>query len=370
MLNRFLTRKTLALFSLALLPLAAFADHVSSNTVFAESNAIDGNRVLVFSRDPDGHLRADGSFPTGGFGTGKGLGNQGAVIMSDNDRWLLAVNAGSSEISVFAVRHGDLVLTDIVPSGGATPISLTIDRNLVYVLNAGGATPGNISGFYITSEGRLTAIPGSIRSLSAANSAPAQISFSPSGDTLVVTEKNTNLLDAYQVDDNGVAGAPTFTPSAGQTPFGFAFTPNGKLIVSEAAGGAANASTVSSYGLGTSGQPVAVTSALALKQGAACWVAIARGGRFAYVSNTGSNTVSGLLVAANGSLQLLDASGVTGHTGVAPGDSAVSDDQQYLYVRNSGDNSISQFRIASDGHLSLIGTLYGLPTGASGLVAR
>jgi len=370
MLNRFLNKKTLALFSLALLPLAAFADRVSSNNVYAESNATDGNRVLVFSRESDGHLRADGSFPTGGLGTGKGLGNQGAVVMSDNDRWLLAVNAGSNEISVFAVRRDDLILTDIVPSGGATPISLTIDKNLVYVLNAGGATAGNISGFFLTSEGRLTAIPGSIRPLSAASAAPAQISFAPSGDTLVVTEKNTNLLDAYQVDDNGVAGAPTFAPSAGQTPFGFAFTPNGKLIVSEAAGGAANASTVSSYGLGASGQPVAVTSALALKQGAACWVAVARDGRFAYVSNTGSNTVSGLRVAANGSLQLLDASGVTGHTGAAPGDSAVSDDQRYLYVRNSGDNSISQFRIAGDGHLTPVATLSGLPAGASGLVAR
>ena len=140
MRNLFLIRKTMALFSLALLPLAAFADRVSSNNVYSESNATDGNRVLVFSRESDGHLRADGSFPTGGLGTGKGLGNQGAVIMSENDRWLLAVNAGSSEISVFAVRHGDLILTDIVPSGGATPISLTIDKNLVYALNAGGAT--------------------------------------------------------------------------------------------------------------------------------------------------------------------------------------------------------------------------------------
>ena len=370
MQNLSFTRTTMALVSLAFLPLAAFADHDSSNNVYAESNATDGNRVLVFSRESDGHLQADGSFPTGGLGTGKGLGNQGAVVMSDHDRWLLAVNAGSNEISVFAVRHGDLILTDIVPSGGATPISLTIDKNLVYVLNAGGATAGNITGFFLTHEGRLTAVPGSTRPLSAADAAPAQISFSPSGDTLVVTEKNTNLLDAYQVDDNGVAGAPTFTASAGQTPFGFAFTPSGKLIVSEAAGGAANASTVSSYGLSAGGQPVAVTAALALKQGAACWVAVARDGRFAYVSNTGSNTVSGLRVAANGSLQLIDATGVVGQTGASPGDSAVSDDERYLYVRNSGDNSISQFRIGGDGHLTPVGTLTGLPAGASGLVAR
>lgn len=369
MLNKFFLPKALALIGIALLPLSAFADRVS-NAVFTQNNSTAGNRILTFSRQNNGQLKTNASFPTGGFGTGAGLGNQSAVIMSDNDRWLLAVNAGSNEISVFAVRHDDLILTDIVPSGGNTPVSLTIDKNLVYVLNAGGATAGNITGFFLTNEGRLTSIPGSTRPLSAASVDPAQIGFSTTGNTLVVTEKGTNLLDTYQVDDNGVAGAPAFTASAGRTPFGFAFTPGGKLIVSEAVGGAANATSVSSYTLWPAGLPIVITSSIALNQSAACWVVIARDGHFAYTTNTASNTVSGLRVAADGTLQLLDASGATASTGPGPIDAAVSDDQRNLYVLNSGNGSISEFRIESNGRLIPVATLNGLPAGTNGLVAR
>src|SRR4051812_418175 len=231
--NPMFVKKLLLLAGALLLPLAVYADRMS-DAVFTLSNATAGNRVLVFSRDGSGRLSESGSYPTGGFGTGAGLGNQGAVVLTEHDKWLLAINAGSNEVSVFEVQRDDLVLTDIVSSGGETPISLTVDKNLVYVLNAGGSAAGNITGFFLTNKGRLTAIPGSTRPLSGTGVGPAQISFSPAGDTLVVTEKGTNLIDAYQVGDNGVAGAPTFLSSPGQTPFGFAFTPNGKAIVSEA----------------------------------------------------------------------------------------------------------------------------------------
>lgn len=189
--------------------------------------------------------------------------------MTDNGRYLLAVNAGSNNISVFAVRNGDLVLTEIESSGGLRPISLTIDKNLVYVLNAGGAagTLDNISGFYLTNDGRLLALPGSTRPLSAANTSPAQVSFAPSGDHLVVTEKGTNLINTFSVDANGVAGPAQVNVSSGATPFGFAFTPAGTLIVSEAFGGAPSASRLSSYNVTNSGLLSTVTASLPTTHG-------------------------------------------------------------------------------------------------------
>ncbi len=328
--------------------------------------------MIVFARDGKGTLQHGGSFATHGSGTGAGLGSQGAVAMTDNGRFLLVVNAGSSDISVFEVRNGELVFTDKVSSHGMRPISLTIDKNLVYVLNAGGAVGAhdNISGFYLTHDGRLLALPGSTRPLSAANTTPAEIAFAPSGNYLVVTEKGTNLVDIFSVDANGVAGVVQVAASSGPTPFGFAFTPSGTIVVSEAAGGAPGASTLSSYRVNHSGSVSTVTASLPTAQTAACWVAVARNGKFAYATNTGSNTVTGVRVASDGDLSLLQAVGVSASTGMTPIDVAVSNNDQFLYVLNAGSGSISQYRIGSDGALNPLGAVGGLAAGTIGLVAR
>src|SRR5206468_4762317 len=132
--------------------------------------------------------------------------------------------------------------------------------NVLYVLNAGDATQGtaaNVSGFHVGDHGRLEAIPNSTRPLSIATPGPAQISFGAWGDTLVVTEKNTNKIDLFDVQD-GVASMPVAHTSNGMTPFGFAFDKRGHLIVSEAFGGAAGASALSSYDFDDAADPLEV----------------------------------------------------------------------------------------------------------------
>ena len=107
-----------------------------------------------------------GMVPTGGMGTGGGLGNAGALALSENGQWLIAVNAGSNDVSVFRVLGDKLQLTDRAGSGGLMPISVTIDRHIVYVLNDGGTA--NISGFILDPAGKLHSIAGSTRALSSA----------------------------------------------------------------------------------------------------------------------------------------------------------------------------------------------------------
>jgi len=120
--------------------------------VYTMSNGAGGNEILVFRRGANGMLTPAESVPTGGLGTGAGLGNQGAIVLSGDNQWLYAVNAGSNEISVFAVDPAGLTLIETVPSGGELPISLTVDRKLLSVLHAGGRIGGvdSITGF--TSE--------------------------------------------------------------------------------------------------------------------------------------------------------------------------------------------------------------------------
>src|SRR3989441_12731867 len=199
----------------------AAADGSAPGAVYALTNQISGNSVAVFTRAADGTLSAAGSVATGGTGTGAGLGSQGALALSDDGRWLFAVNAGSNDVSVFDVGPVGLALASRTASGGTLPISLTVHGHVLDVLNAGGT--GNISGFTVGSGGALTPIAGATLALSGSNVGPAEVQFSPDGSRLVVTEKTTNRLDVYPVDANGVASGPTTTASARGAPLGFAF---------------------------------------------------------------------------------------------------------------------------------------------------
>jgi 6-phosphogluconolactonase (cycloisomerase 2 family) len=338
-----------------------------AGTVYTLTNAASGNAVLAFSRTAKGSLAPLATYPTGGLGSGSGLGSQGAVTISSDGDWLLAVNAGSDQITSFAIGSGGrLTWIDNVASGGDHPISVTEHDGLVYALNDGGA--GNIAGFTIDGSGGLSAIAGSSQPLSTSASAPAEIAFNPAGDTLTVSEKGTNRITTYAVGSAGRAAAPTWISSAGTTPFGFAFDAKGRAFVSEAAGGAPNASTISSYAVGD-GQAILVDGPAATTESAACWVAVTKNGRFAYTANTGSGTVSGFAVSRGGGLTRLDDDGVTGITGGAPADLAMSGNSHFLYVRTGGINDIVAFRVASNGGLTSIGST-DLPAGTVGIAVR
>jgi 6-phosphogluconolactonase len=336
--------------------------------VYTMSNAATGNAVLTYLRLPDGRLVPAGATPTGGHGSGSGLGNQGGLVLTANERWLLAVNAGSDTVTVFEVGHLGLRRRDVQPSGGSQPISIATHRNLVYVLNA---LSDSIAGFRLTKHGRLNPIPGSTRSLSATGVGPAQIAFAPNGDVLVVTEKNTNKIVTFPVDRDGLAGTLQVHASAGATPFGFAFGKRDHLFVSEAFGGAVDASAVSSYHVDDDGGVQTITPSVGTTETAACWVAVSPNGRFAYVTNTGSGSVSAYAIDFDGTIELVGngRSAVTGD-GSAPIDLAITDNGRFLYTLNSGTHTIGVFFVRHDGGLTPLRFVTGLPESANGLAAR
>ena len=272
-------------------PVTTLADRDPiAGAVYIMSNEVAGNRILIFDRTADGGLAPAGSVPTGGNGTGGGLGNQGGLVLTENERWLVAVNAGSDSVSVFDVRRRGLHKQSEEPSGGNQPVSVAVHRDLVYVLNAAS---DSIAGFELDTHGGLSPIAGSMRHLSSAATGPAQISFTPDGRALVVTEKATNRIVTFSVGRNGLPGAARIYRSNGATPFGFAFGKRDHLLVSEAFGGAPNASAVSSYRISDDGQLGIISASVPTTETAACWVAVTPNGRFAYVTNTASGTVSG-----------------------------------------------------------------------------
>src|ERR1043165_1941400 len=80
-------------------PVAAQSDN-TPGVVYTLTNQVAGNSVAVFDRAADGSRTSAGIVSTGGTGTGAGLGSQGALALSRDGQWLLAVNAGSNDISV------------------------------------------------------------------------------------------------------------------------------------------------------------------------------------------------------------------------------------------------------------------------------
>lgn len=363
-----------AIFAITLQPftnVAAF--NLKSGAVYVLTNQVS-NAIAVFDRAPDGTLTSVGQFSTGGAGNPVAqpgdpptdpLASQGALILSDNNKLLFAVNAGSNEISVLAIGKDGLTLVDKVSSGGVRPISLTVHEDFLYVLNEGG-TP-NITGFTVSDKGELTPLAGSTRPLSAGSSAdPAEVSFNPDGTLLVVTEKMANVIDVYPVGSDGVAGPPTPNGSNGMTPFGFAFDQNNHLIVSEAMGGAPNAGAVSSYNAGP--MLSVVSGSVRDFQTAACWIVIS--GRYVYTTNTGSGVVSSYTLDSSGTLTLLNS--VAANVGATsfPIDMALSNGSRYLYLIAAGLQTVAAFRVESDGSLTPIGSVGGLPFGSQGIAAR
>ena len=189
--------------------------------MFTQTNSGAGNEVIAY-RSVNGALGEVGRYPTGGSGSGSGLGSQGAIAGSEHR--LLVVNAGSDQLSLFTVHdNGELVLTDVETTGGSHPISVTVDGDVAYVLNGGDQT---VTGFRLR-NGQLRMIAGSHQSLP--GSGAAQISFDRDGRRLVVTEKATSTIDVLAVR-GGVAGAAVSNASTGVTPFGFAIDARNHVI--------------------------------------------------------------------------------------------------------------------------------------------
>jgi hypothetical protein len=341
------------------------------SVVWAQTNEVAGNHIVVYDRASDGTLSQAGTFATGGNGGAAApgtesdrLASQGSLVYDSGHSVLIAVNAGSDAVTTFKV-HGDrLQGRKVVSSGGQFPASIAVHGRLVYVLNAGGT--GIVQGFRIRGH-HLSPIAGSARSLGLANgnppnflASPGQVGFSPSGRQLLVTTKTSGSnIDVFRVRRDGTLSAtPVVNASATPVPFAFTFTPQGRLADGEA--GASSLTTYELNGDGTLGDPRSATDG----QAALCW--IVRAGGFYYVSNTGSNNVSSFTVAADGTPSLLAA--VAGTTNMGNIDLTVSG--RYLYVQTGLAGTIDGFHINGDGSLTPIGSVTGLPVGQEGIASN
>jgi 6-phosphogluconolactonase (cycloisomerase 2 family) len=341
-------------------------DEHSQGTVFVMTNAANRNEVISYKRAPDGSLQAAHRFATGGRGSGGNndpLESQGSLTLSQDHSLLFAVNAGSGEISVFQVHGADLSLTDKQLSGGSEPNAVAQHGTLVYVLNTGGSS--SVIGFRVNQDGRLHPIPHSLTFLSTNTSGASSLAFSPNGRFLLVTERETNNIDAFSVQKNGTLSPIVINPSAGPGVFALALAPNGAaLAVETGPAGGQNASAISSYSVASIGTLTPISTSVPTLGAATCWNAVTPNGKWVYTSNAGTSIISGFIIGSNGALTALPGTIIgTNPSGATNLDIAITSDGKFLYSLDGEIGKISIFGIQSDGTLTNLGTTGALPKG-------
>jgi 6-phosphogluconolactonase len=360
----------------ALPTLASAQSKNTAGAVFVMSNAADKNEVIAFERNANGTLGESVSYDTNGRGSGgttDPLESQGSLTLSQDHTLLFAVNAGSGNITVFNVhKSAALGFLSKTPSGGAQPSAIAQSGGLVYVLNSGGA--GSLVGFHLDNGGQLRQIKNSTAFLTATTTGGASLAFSPDGQFLVVTERIANNIDVFHVQADGTLSPIVINSNPAPGTFSVAFAPNGAAIVSETgAANATNGSAISSYKINPDGTVTAITHSLPTFAVGNCWNAITPDGTKVYVSNSGSDNVSGFNIGKDGTLTPIGGTVVGNNpSGSHNVDIAVSADGKFVYTINSQSGNIGVFAInQQDGSLTSLGQAGDLPksVGFNGIAA-
>jgi hypothetical protein len=331
------------------------------------------NTIGAFDRHADGTLTPEPGSPfvAGGAGTGAGLASQGAIQITPDGRFLIAVDTGSNQISVLQIhRDGSLSLVPggVVSSGGILPDSIAVHGNLVYVANSGSGD-SNYTGFRLGFFGQLYPIPGSTVTL-AANAAPGDVLFNGTGSKLVGTEVGTSQIDSFTVGFGGRLTAAPGSPfqAQGLGPFGSEFRPTNpdQLFVSNAHNVGAGTGTISAFSDSFNGTLTPVAgSPFADDQTAPCWVEITHDGQFLFTVNTGSGEISRYQIAPDGALTLLGSTPVAATGSVGAVDARLSPDGRFLYVDESRVGAVGAFAVNGGSLTELATSSTTLPAGAT-----
>jgi 6-phosphogluconolactonase len=347
--------------------------------VYVNDNTAGTNTIGAFDRHADGTLTplAGSPFAAGGAGTGTIVGSQGSLQVTGDGRYLLAADAGSSQISVLRIRPDGTLRPaqgSPVSSGGIEPVSIAVHGGLVYVANEGnGVTGGNYTGFTLDGGGHLIPLAGSTVTLPVTAN-PGDILFNPTGENLIgievgTTDPSTFRIDSFVVGQDGLLtpaiGSPFAAEAAG--PFGSEFSPTAPdhLYVSNAHGGTGNGS-VSAFSVDGSGAVSSLGgSPYADGQTAPCWVEISHDGRYLFAVNTGSTSISSYQILADGSLQYLSSTSFQSGLGIRPFDARLDPNGENLYVVDAAIDAVSIFAVDGGSLTELSASPAALPAGAT-----
>ncbi len=357
----------------------------AAGAVFVGTNDLENNEIAAFERAADGTLTHVGNFATGGAGSTEFDGGEGldplisadSVVVTEDEQFLLTVNAGSDTISSFYINDDfSLELISVVPSGGVGPNSVAVQNGNVFVTNIdrdglalgeAGTTrgepndEGNVVGFSLSETGELSPT-GYVADL---DNRPANIGFNADGSAIIVSSitSGSNQLTgpnaeasvySFAVADNGElsladTGTPTLRDNAegrnlpSAIDFDIQTVGDSEFVVVtearefNAAGDppalpALQAGSVTVYELAADGSLTITESDLATTDGdpaapnafgadgqqlTACWIDFHGNGTTFFVSNAINATISSFELNADGTVTVLDTVAAAGVSGFA-----------------------------------------------------
>ncbi len=294
-------------------------------------------------------------------------GNDGFGVTATPDRRHLYVsNYGDNNLSTFDVAQGGALEPVGATTATPSPVlsAVTPDGRYLYVANdATDTDPGSVSGFAIDpSSGKLTPVPGS--PVKASDLGPFGVVVSPDGRFLYVSNTGNSpsspgSVSAYRIDGktgaiSELGGSPYTTGIAAG---GVAMTPDGKRLY--VANG--ESATISAFARDADSGALSPVSGSPFSAGTGepTGLAITPDGRHLYSANgspevQADNKVHAFTVASSGALKEIQGSPYA--AGFGPQFAAISGNGAHLYVTNNGSQDISGYSIdASSGALSKLG---------------
>ena len=306
--------------------------------VITMTNDPDANQIRVYDAQNHALLQTLSTHGKGGVG-----GNARGIKQFDG-RIVAVVNNGSGSVALFR-RDGDLLKFDKMVSTTSAPVSVDFGNDHLYV--AGATTVDS----FVLRHDSVEWIDGTTDLAVAGGGAPSAGSTSQVGvigeKQLLVTLKtdpDPGTVDIIALDRGRIAeSAPTAVsaPDGALAPFGFATYPDGTALITLAHSNQDVLFRDGSFG-----------SAIAAGQSASCWMT--RAGKYVFVANTGSRTLSRLV--GTGNNVFLDSLVAAPISTGAPADLDADSGVLGVIDHGAGQSHLSLFTYNRFGELSASGT--------------
>jgi 6-phosphogluconolactonase len=275
-----------------------------------------------------------------------------AMVIAPSGNLAYVSNELDNTISLVKIDTSSGALTEVLPRttvAGLSPSAMVMDPagSFLYVAEQG---TNDVASYSIGAGGSLTLV-----STAVVNASPSNMALSSSGDVLFVAVPNFSKIYAFTIS------AGMLTPAAG-SPFAvsngvisvaidptasFLYAPNPSANTisgfSILAGGVLSPLPSSPFGNATTPLKTPVANV------------VDPTGKFLYVANFASTSISEFDVSGTGDLTPVTASSAS--AGTNPDFFAFDPDEKYLYVGNEGSNSITEFLLNSDGSLTSQNTI-------------
>ena len=307
--------------------------------------------------------------------------NPSFVAVHPNRRFLYAVNEvtnyksqSSGAISAFAIDRatGKLTLLNEVPSRGADPCYVTLDKTGKYVLVA-NYTGGNVAVFPVLDDGRLGDASAFVQHSGHGPDPERQegphahsIDLSPDNHYALVDDLGLDELLVYHFDSAKGSLTPNDPKFAklkdGAGPRHFAFHPNGKFayVISELQSTVTVFTYDAAKGVLQSLQTISTLPKEFSGHNDDAEVQVHPSGRFLYASNRGHDSIAVFAIDEHkGTLTVVQDVPTQGKT---PRNFEIDPTGSLLFAANQESNSIVVFRIdAKSGKLTPTGQVLDVP---------